>query len=104
MKPYFHNKSKKKSNGENLLNGNYYSSQNNHPNLNSNSGGKIIQKKANININNSKKNNNIKDLNGTKINLINKYYNKTSSKEKYNKSDYQNTLFSPFRGKNNKNL
>ena len=101
-KPYYFNKSKKKSNGENLLNGNYYSSQNNHPNLNSNSGGKILQKKSNIN--NTKKYNVNKEFNGNKFNLINKYYNKNSSKEKNNKSDCQNTLFSPFRGKNNKNV
>ena len=96
-KPYL-NKSKKKSNGENLLYGNYYSLQNNHPNLNSNSGGKILQKKSNIN--NTKKTNINKEFNGNKFNLINKNY----SKEKNNKSDYQNTLFSPFSGKNNKNV
>jgi len=101
-KPYLMNKSKKKSNGENLINGNYFSLQNNHPNINSNSGGKIIQKKSNMN--NTKKNNVNKEFNGTKFNIINKYYNKNSSKEKNIKSDYQNTLFSPFRGKNNKNL
>jgi len=97
------NKSKKKSNGENLFNGNYYSSQNNHPNLNSNSGGKILPRKSNMN-NNTKKANANKEFNGSKFNFINKYFNKNSSKEKNNKSDYQNTLFSPYRGKNNKNL
>ena len=101
-KPYFNNKSKKKSYGENLINGNYFNSQNNHPNLNSNSGGKILQKKSIMN--NTKKNNANKEFNGTKLNINNKYYNKNSSKEKNIKSDYQNTLFSPYRGKNNKNL
>jgi len=102
-KPFLNNKSKKKSNGENLFNGNYYSSQNNHPNLNSNSGGKILPRKLNMN-NNTKKANANKEFNGSKFNFINKYFNKNSSKEKNNKSDYQNTLFSPYRGKNNKNL
>ena len=55
-------------------------------------------------MNNTKKNNVNKEFNGNKFNIINKYYNKNSSKEKNIKSDYQNTLFSPFHGKNNKNL
>ena len=57
-----------------------------------------MQKKSNIN--NTKKTNINKEFNGNKFNLINKNY----SKEKNNKSDYQNTLFSPFSGKNNKNV